>query len=78
MDIFSNFLKNIGESGRWNGRTQSSVSWSPEQLRQDLRTQVETVGIEDRGDDLLPTCQEIPTIAESGVGVMEHSGGQSG
>lgn len=32
MGFFSYFMENIDEDGRWNGRTQSGVSWSPEQL----------------------------------------------
>lgn len=42
MRIFSDFMDNIGEGKRWPGRTQSSISWSPEQLQEDLRRQVES------------------------------------
>jgi hypothetical protein len=60
--IFSNFMQNISEGNRWNGRTQSGASWSPDQLRRDLRLQVETVRVEDRAEDgTLPTSREVAT-----------------
>jgi hypothetical protein len=77
MGIFSNFMKNIGEEERWSGRTQSGASWSTEQLRRDLRLQLETVKIEDETVVTLPIGQEISTHAESNVRVAERSGRQS-
>jgi hypothetical protein len=76
--IFSNFMQNISEDNRWNGRTQSGASWSPDQLRRDLRLQVETVRVEDRAEDgTLPTSREVATHAESRVRELEHSGSWS-
>jgi hypothetical protein len=77
MGIISTFTENIGENARWNGRTQSDASWSPEQLGRDLRMQVDTVKIEDRTNGTLSICREIPTHIESNVTVMEHSGSRS-
>jgi hypothetical protein len=77
MGIFSNFVKNISEDERWNGRTQSGTSWSPEQLRQDLRLLVETVKIQDQTDGTPPICQERPALAESNVRGMQRSGSRS-
>ena len=77
MGMISNFMKNIGEDERWSGRTQSGASWSPEQLRRDLRLQLETVKVEDQSDGILPICQEISTHAESSVRVMMRSGSRS-
>jgi hypothetical protein len=77
MGLFSNFITNIGEGKRWNGGTQSGASWSPEQLRQDLRLQVETVKIEDHLDGTPPICEETHGDAESQVRVMQRSGSQS-
>jgi hypothetical protein len=45
MGIIANLKKNIGEGERWNGRTQSEASWSPEQLRRALRLPEESVRI---------------------------------
>jgi hypothetical protein len=39
--VIADFKENIGEGNRWHGRTQSSVSWSPEQLNRERRLQVE-------------------------------------
>ena len=77
MGIVSNFMKNIGEDKRWSGRTQSGAGWSPEQLRRDLRLQLETVKIEDQTDGTLPIYQEISAHAESTARVMERSGSRS-
>ena len=78
MGIVSNAMKGIGEGERWNGRTQSGASWSPEQLGRELRLQVEAVTIEDPTDGNLPVCPEIPIHAESSVRAREHSGSRSG
>ena len=77
MGIVSNFMKNIDEGERWCGRTQSGASWSPEQLRRDLRLQLETVKIEDQTEGTLPFGQEISTPIESNVRVMECAGSRS-
>jgi hypothetical protein len=77
MGIISNFMKNIGEDERWSGRTQSGASWSPEQFRQGLWLQLETIKIEDQSDGTLPICREISTHAESSVRVMQRSGSRS-
>jgi hypothetical protein len=77
MGIISNFMKSIGEDERWSGRTQSGASWSPEQLRRDLRLQLETVKIGDQTESTVPSSQEISTHAESNVMVMERSGSRS-
>jgi hypothetical protein len=77
MGIFSNFMKNIGEDERWNGRTQSGASWSPEQLRRNLRLQLETIKEEDQTNGTLLISQEIWTQTESNVRVMERSGSRS-
>jgi hypothetical protein len=45
MGIIADLKKNIGEGERWNGRTQSEASWSPEQLRRELRRPAQSVGI---------------------------------
>jgi hypothetical protein len=36
-NLFAAFAENISEGKRWNGRTQSTDSWSTAQLGQDLR-----------------------------------------
>jgi hypothetical protein len=74
MRIFKNFMDNIGEDKRWNGRTQSGASWSPDQLRHDLRLQVESVAAEDRAEG---RRQEVPVPDESSTKVLERSGSRS-
>lgn len=39
--VLKGLTEGIGEGKRWNGRTQSSESWSPEQLHRDLHLQVD-------------------------------------
>jgi hypothetical protein len=69
LEIFSQFIKGIGEGQRWSGRTQSSASWSPEQLRHDLRLQLVAAGIGGQTDVHLRILEGIPTRAESSIGV---------
>jgi hypothetical protein len=60
MGIFDNmrasFNEIVHEENHWNGRTQSSVSRTPEQLQHELRRQVESA---------LPPVDPTGGVAES-------------
>lgn len=73
MGIFTNFMRHIAEDERWSGRTQSGASWSSEQLRRDLRLQLETVEVGGKTDGALPIHQEISPPSASNVRLMESS-----
>ena len=76
MGIFSTFMENIGENARWNGRTHSDASWSPEKRCRDLRMQVATVEIEDRTSgnlSKLPGDPDPDPIECEGDGTLRRS-----
>jgi hypothetical protein len=60
------FFEDIGEGKRWTGRTQSSESWSGEQLRQEPRMQGIAGSIEDRARvGSVPVSPEVWTYGRS-------------
>jgi hypothetical protein len=70
MGIFSDFMKNIGEDERWSGRTQSGVSWSPEQLRRDFPTVPRPTGISNPQD--LPVSRGHSNVSPPMAQHIDH------